>query len=210
MSVSNHTLLKQAAEHLSTNDAVLRPIIKLHGAPKISPQTHYYSRLIKSIISQQLSVKAAAAIQKRFQDLFDSDTPDPEALLVVNTDLLKAAGLSQAKIRYIRDLAEHMITGDLNFNTFTSLSNEEIISELTRVKGIGEWTAHMFLMFCMGRLDVLASGDLGVRNGIRALYKLDTVPTPDEVRIVAEQHHWHPYESAACWYIWRSLENEPN
>jgi DNA-3-methyladenine glycosylase II len=209
MSVANHTLLTQAAKYLSDADPVLKPIINKSGLPTITPQTHYYSRLITSIISQQLSVKAAAAIQKRFTELFNSETPDPEAILKADPELLKATGLSRPKISYIRDLAEHIIAGELDFSNFTNLSNKEIITELTRVKGIGEWTAHMFLMFCMGRLDILAYGDLGVRNGVQALYTLESVPSPEEVQQIAKQNHWHPYESAACWYIWRSLENKP-
>jgi DNA-3-methyladenine glycosylase II len=106
-------------------------------------------------------------------------------------------------------LAQHILDGKLKFDLFDVLDNQEIIQELVAVRGIGEWTAHMFLIFCMGRLDVLATGDLGIRNGIRALYALPVVPTPSQVSEIAETNAWHPYESVACWYVWQSLDNMP-
>lgn len=208
MFIASSETLKQAADHL-LQDPVLAPTIKQTGLPTITPHHNYYSRLIESIISQQLSVKAAASIQQRFKALFDSPTPDPEALLQVSDEQLRAVGLSRAKINYIRDLARHIIEGVLQFDHFEELSNEEIIRELINVKGIGEWTAHMFLMFAMGRLDILAVGDLGIRNGIKKLYELPQLPLPAEVTRIAEQNHWHPYETAACWYIWHSFDNPP-
>lgn len=209
MIIASVAELQRAAIHLAEHDPVLAPIIAQAGLPTITPNQNYYWSLIDSIISQQLSIKAATSIEKRFLDLFDSDIPEPTAILAKSIDDLRSAGLSGAKANYIRDLAQHVVDGKLKFDHFSQLSNEEIASELTAVKGIGEWTAHMFLMFCMGRLDVLANGDLGIRNGVRALYKLPAVPTPVEVSQVAETNHWHPYESAACWYVWHSLDNAP-
>lgn len=203
------TELKLAAEQLTRNDPILAPIIIKAGLPTIKPHDNYYATLIGSIISQQLSVKAADTIEKRFLALFESDLPTPDEILTKSIEELRTAGLSNAKARYIQDLAQHIIDGKLKFDHFKDLSNEEIIAELTAVKGIGVWTAHMFLMFCMGRLDILATGDLGIRNGIRALYKLADIPTPAEVDEIASQNNWHPYETAACWYIWHSLDNAP-
>lgn len=208
MNIANSSTLQDAATHLST-DSVLAPVIARAGLATISPHTNYYWELIDSIISQQLSVKAAATIERRFKDLFETDLPEPEAILAKSVDELRTAGLSNAKANYIRDLATHVLEGKLQFDTFEQLSNQEIIAELTAVKGIGEWTAHMFLMFCMGRLDVLAIGDLGIRNGIQKLYMLDHVPSPSEVSEIAAANNWHPYETAACWYIWHSLDNKP-
>lgn len=202
--------LQYASKHLSSNDPVLQPVIAAHGTASFAPHKNYYSALGDSIIGQQLSVKAAATIKQRFRDLFDGAFPTPEQILITPIVLLRSAGLSGAKARYIQDLAQHIIDGRITFKNLDAQSNEEIIAELTDVKGIGEWTVHMFLMFCMGRLDVLAAGDLGVRNGIRNLYGLEQAPTPKQVAKIAADNHWHPYESVACWYLWRSLDNSPN
>ena len=109
----------------------------------------------------------------------------------------------------MQDLAQHIVDGTVRFDTIDQLSNDEIIAELTAVKGVGEWTVHMFLLFCMGRLDVLPTGDLGIRSGIKKLYGMDELPSPDEVRLVAEKNGWGPYESVASWYVWHSLDNAP-
>lgn len=175
----------------------------------LRPHTAYYQRLVESIIGQQLSVKAAASIKKRFTELYGGIFPAPHEILVKSVEDMRSAGLSRAKALYIRDLAQHVIDDKLQFEQFDTLSNLQIINELTAVKGIGEWTAHMFLMFAMGRLDVLATGDLGIRSGIKNLYNLDHLPSPDEVRALAEKNQWNPYETVACWYIWHSLDNAP-
>ncbi len=201
--------LATAAEHLARHDPILAPIIALHGLPRYEPHQDYYAALVNSIIGQQLSVKAAASIKQRFKNLFGGSLPVPEAILQTPHDELRSVGLSNAKANYIRDLAEHVVDGRISFDKIPQQSNPEIIAELTDVKGIGEWTVHMFLMFCVGRLDVLATGDLGVRNAVRNLYDLEAAPSPQQVTAIAEQNHWHPYESVACWYLWRSLDNSP-
>lgn len=198
-----------AAKHLAAHDARLAPIIAKSGPCPVRPHRDYYRELVDSIISQQLSVKAAASIFQRFLALFDGVFPEPAAILRYTPAAYRAAGLSYAKANYIRDLAQHVIEGRVKFDHLDGLSNQAIVQELTAVKGIGEWTAHMFLIFCMGRLDVLATGDLGIRNGVQALYRLPTVPTPAQVDEIAAANGWHPYTSAACWYIWRSLKNTP-
>jgi DNA-3-methyladenine glycosylase II len=202
--------VRNAVAHLRNNDPLLKSIIDLYGDYTVKPHQNYYQELVDSIISQQLSVKAAATIQRRFCELFGSaELPSPEQILSKDIEELRSAGLSRPKISYIQDLALHVLEGRVKFDHLDSLSNEEIIAELTAVKGIGVWTVHMFLIFCMGRLDVLAYGDLGVRNGIQKLYGLDHVPDQKEVETIAEQNTWHPYESVACWYIWKSLDNVP-
>ncbi|MGH7240676.1 MAG: DNA-3-methyladenine glycosylase family protein [Candidatus Saccharimonadales bacterium] len=203
------TVAQEAADHLTKRDRVLAPIIKVAGPCTITAHTNYYWELIDSIISQQLSVKAAATIEKRFRALFDTDFPEPTAILTKSIEELRSAGLSNAKAHYIQDLAQHILEGKLVFDSFDAMSNDQIISELTAVKGIGEWTAHMFLMFCMARSDVLATGDLGIKNGIRSLYSLPELPSPAEIIDLAMANNWHPYESVACWYIWHSLDNKP-
>ena len=201
--------LQKAADHLLKNDAVLRPIIAGAGVAKLEPHANYYGALVSSIVSQQLSVKAADAIEKRFLDLFAGKFPTPEQILSVSVEELRAIGFSYAKGRYVHDLAQHIIDGKVTFDRIPEQSNEEVIAELTDVKGIGEWTVHMFLMFCVGRLNVLPVGDLGVKNGIRQLYGFEDVPTPQQITELAQQNKWAPYELVASWYIWHSLDNKP-
>jgi DNA-3-methyladenine glycosylase II len=201
--------IHQAERYLAGADPVLAPLIATHGPCPLEPHRNYYEALVGEIIGQQLSTKAAASIRKRFIAIFDNTFPSPEAILTKDVEELRSVGLSRPKATYIRDLATHILDGKVDFNTFDSLDNDHIIAELTSVKGIGEWTAHMFLMFCMGRLDVLAPGDLGIRSGIRALYDFSELPTPDDVKAIAEKHHWHPYETVACWYVWASKDNAP-
>jgi DNA-3-methyladenine glycosylase II len=166
--------------------------------------------LVDSIISQQLSVKAAASIEKRFQELFDSELPTPEQILEKSVDELRTVGLSRPKANYIRDLAQHIADGELKLDQLEHMSNQEIAAELTAVKGIGEWTAHMFLMFCMARIDILPVGDLGIRNSIQKLYGFDHLPTSEGIKTLAAKNHWAPYESVASWYIWQNLDNTPS
>ncbi len=200
--------MDSALAHLR-DDPVMGGLIKLHSPPNIQPHTNYYHELIDSIISQQLSVKAARTIEGRFKDLFGGMFPTPEEILEKDIEELRSVGLSRPKAGYIQDLARKILDGSVQFDHLDSLSNEEIVTELTAVKGIGEWTVHMFLMFCMGRMDVLAHGDLGIRNGVTKLYGLEQTATPDNVKRIAEQHNWHPYETVACWYVWQSLDNTP-
>lgn len=200
----------RAAQELSRYDPVLAPVIARYGLCPVRPNRNYYQELVDAIVSQQLSVKAAAAIEQRFRDLFGGQFPTPEQILTKNPDQLRAIGLSYAKGRYVQDLAQHIIDGKVRFDHLDSLSNGQVITELTAVKGIGEWTAHMFLLFCMARSDVLPVGDLGIRNGIRQLYDLANSPTPTDIQQLAKTNRWHPFESIASWYIWQSLDNKPS
>lgn len=199
--------MRKAADHLGRNDPKLKTVIKQAGLCKIEPHKDYYRQLVRSVIGQQLSVKAAATIFERFKALFSSDFPSPDQILVTTHDKLRSVGLSQAKASYVRDLAQHIVDGQLELEKFDSMSNDEIIAELTAVKGIGEWTAHMFLMFAMARLDVLAVGDLGIKIGVKKLYGLKQLPTAEQIRELADKNNWHPYETVACWYVWHSKDN---
>ena len=201
--------MQEAIEALTQQDPVIAQLISLYPKPSFEKHTNYYQELASSIISQQLSVKAARTIEGRFIDLFDGQFPTPEQILEKDTEELRTAGRSQQKARYIQDLALKIIEKEIRFDTIDELTNEEIIAELTKVKGIGEWTVHMFLMFCMARLDVLPVGDLGIRNGVAKLYHLEHLPTPDEIKTIAVKNNWQPYESVASWYVWQSLENTP-
>ncbi|MGH7241710.1 MAG: DNA-3-methyladenine glycosylase family protein [Candidatus Saccharimonadales bacterium] len=208
--IASEETLAQAMTHLKLHDPVLGRVINRYGPCKLEPHRNYYQELVDSIISQQLSVHAARAIEQRFRDLFDGHFPTPEEILTTDVETLRGLGFSRAKGSYVLDLAQHIVDGKVTFDHLDLLTNEEVIAELLPVKGIGEWTVHMFLMFCMGRLDVLPVGDLGIRNGIRKLYNLSEAPSPAEVKEIAEQHHWHPYESVASWYVWQSLDNKPS
>lgn len=200
--------VRRALEYLRGKDRVLAQLIGAYGPYTVVPQTDYYARLMGSIIGQQLSVKAAATIRQRFMDLYDG-LPNPEQILRTDVETMRSVGLSRTKASYMIDLAEHVLDGRLELDKISTLPNEEIISELTAVKGIGEWTAHMFLIFAVGRLDVLPTGDLGVRAGMKKVYELDHLPTPVEMKALAAEKGWHSYESIASWYMWRSLENQP-
>ncbi len=204
------TAHSDAITHLRAHDPVIAELIDRFPKPTFQPHQNYYQELVESIISQQLSVKAAAAILKKFQALFDSNHfPTPHDILTKDIETFRSAGLSRQKASYILDLADKVIDGTVQFDHLDALDNEAIISELTQIKGVGVWTVHMFLIFCMGRQDVLPSGDLGIKNGVRALYAPDQLPSAELVETIAEQNNWQPYASVASWYIWKSLDNEP-
>lgn len=203
--------LKDAATYLARVDDDLAPIIAVAGLPTIVPNKQYYQALVESIVSQQLSVKAADAILKRFLALFSgNDFPTPGQILEKDIEELRGVGLSRQKGTYIQDLAVKVLEETVRFNHLDTLSNDDVIKELALIKGVGIWTVHMFLIFCMGRLDVLPTGDLGIKNGVYTLYNLKEKPTPDEMVAIAELHNWHPYESVASWYVWHSLDNKPS
>jgi DNA-3-methyladenine glycosylase II len=204
-------VMQKAADHLAKNDLILAAVITRAGLCTIRPvkTEDYYWELVDAIISQQLSVKAAHSIEQRFLALYPSKVPSPDQILVTPDEDLRKVGLSGAKVKYVKSLAEHIRDGKLELELLNKLSNLEVSRELTAVKGIGEWTAHMFLMFAMARLDVLAVGDLGIKTGIQKLYNLPSLPTPEEIIKLAEKNNWHPYESVACWYIWHSKDNMP-
>ena len=203
--------LQQATDYLRAADPILAEVIITSGVvPSIIPNKDYYQKLVESIVSQQLSIKAADTILQRFIDLFPGDGfPTPELILTKDIEALRGVGLSRQKGNYIQDLAVKVIEGTVQFDHLDGLTNDEVIAELTQVKGVGVWTVHMFLMFCMGRLDVLPIGDLGIKNGVWRLYHLDQQPTPEQVAEVAELHGWAPYQTVASWYVWHSLDNKP-
>jgi len=208
--VATPASLNLAAQHLSSRDPVLASIIETAGIATITPHKNYYQELVESIISQQLSVKAATTISKRFVGLFTGGAfPAPDQILEKDIDALRTAGLSRQKAGYIQDLASKVLDGTVRFNHLDALSNDEVTAELIQIKGIGPWTVHMFLIFCMGRLDVLPVSDLGIKNGLQKLYGLANVPTTDDIEHIAAENKWHPYESIASWYIWHSLDNKP-
>lgn len=209
MTTDHQANVTAAAAHLTAHDPILAPIIARHGLFTPVPHTDYYWELVDSIISQQLSVKAARTIEQRFLNLFGGKQPQPHELLNKTVDELRAVGLSRNKAAYVLDLARHIADGELQLDRIAELPNDEVVKELVAVKGIGEWTAHMFLIFALGRLDVLPVGDLGIRSGIQKLYGFEHLPSPAEIITLATKNNWHPYESIACWYVWQALDNAP-
>ena len=166
-----------------------------------------YGALLRSIVGQQLSTRAARTIYTRVCALFDDCVPSPTQLLAADPDALRGAGLSRAKVTYLRDLAEHVEDGRLELDRLGDLAEEEIVAELTGVKGLGRWTAEMFLMFHLGRPDVLPVGDLGIRRAVERAYGLAQLPAAPELERIAEP--WRPQRTLACLYLWRSLDNAP-
>jgi DNA-3-methyladenine glycosylase II len=209
MTDTHKAMARKAANHLASHDPIMANMVARHGLFTPLPHTDYYWELVDAIISQQLSVKAAHTIEQRFLNLFGGTLPAAEELLGTTVDELRAVGLSRAKASYVLDLAKHVASGELQLDRIAELPNDEVLKELIAVKGIGEWTAHMFLIFALGRLDVLPVGDLGIRAGVQKLYKLKALPTPSEVGDIAAKNHWHPFESIASWYIWQELDNAP-
>ena len=201
--------LKVASEHLAANDKKLAPVIAASGPCRIAPHGDHYGELVSSIVGQQLSTKAAYAIWQRVLALFGDKMPTPEQLIKIDGQKLRDVGLSWAKVSYVKDIAEHILDGRLDMEHIASMPNDQLIEQLTAVKGIGEWSAHMYMMFGLGRLDILPVGDLGIRKAAQNLYGLKELPTPEQLITIAGQNNWHPYESVASWYLWQSLDNNP-
>jgi DNA-3-methyladenine glycosylase II len=171
------------------------------------PGVDAYGMLLRSVIGQQLSVKAAATISDRVLVLFGGETPAPERLLETEPQALRDVGLSWRKVEYVRDLADHVVSGELELDRLDELSDADVIAEITAVRGFGVWSAQMFLIFFLGRPDVLPTGDLGIRRAVQVAYELDELPAPAELEQIAEP--WRPHRSLASIYLWESLANEP-
>ena len=168
----------------------------------------HYGALVRAIVGQQLSVRAAQAIYGRLTERFGQRPPTPAEILSQEPEELReAAGLSRAKVSYLRSLAEHAISGELELERLSELEDDTVIAELVAVKGLGTWTAHMFLMFHLERPDVLPVGDLGIRRAIERAYALGALPDAATMERIAEP--WRPHRTLACRYLWRSLQNEP-
>jgi DNA-3-methyladenine glycosylase II len=198
---------------LAASDPVMAGLIREIGPMSLEkrrrgrPRGDAYGALLRAVVGQQLSVKAAATIFDRVLALFGGRMPTPQALLEAEPDDLRAAGLSGRKVEYLQDLARHVLSGELEVDRLPDLPDETVIAEITAVRGLGVWTAHMFLMFHLERPDVLPVGDLGVRNAVKAAYGLDEPPGPEELERIAEP--WRPHRSLACLYLWESLANTP-
>jgi len=203
----------EAVAHLRAADSILRGVIDEVGVEGLGdrragrPHDHY-GALVRSIVGQQLSTKAARAIYARLIERFEGRPPTPAEVLADEPEQLRAAaGLSRAKVSFLRSLAEHVVDGTLELERLDELPDEQVITELVAVRGLGVWSAHMFLMFHLQRPDVLAAGDLGIRRAVMVRYGLAELPQAAELERIGEP--WRPYRTLACLFLWRSLDAIP-
>jgi DNA-3-methyladenine glycosylase II len=204
--------MPDALEELRRSDPVMRRLVDEHGPldeeeRRRGRPLEPYGALVRSIVGQQLSTKAARTIYERLTDLFDGRTPSPAELLAADPEEVRSAGLSRPKVAYLRSLAEHVESGELELARLSELPDEEVSEQLTAVKGLGQWTADMFLIFHLRRPDVLPVGDLGIRRAVERAYELPEIP--DATRLTEIGEPWRPHRSLASLYLWRSLDNEP-
>ncbi|HSJ18907.1 MAG TPA: DNA-3-methyladenine glycosylase [Solirubrobacterales bacterium] len=204
--------LSDGHEYLRGQDPVLRRLIDESGP--IDPETDRrgsrpdpYEAIARAIVGQQLSTKAAAAIWGKLTDAFEGRTPTPAEVLAADDATLRGAGLSKAKVGFLRDLATRVESGELDLARLPELGDEDVVAALIEVHGVGRWTAEMFLIFHLGRPDVVSTGDLGIRRAVQIAYGLDDLPAPAELERIAEP--WRPQRTLACLYLWRSLANAP-
>ncbi len=197
--------IARAQNHLCAADPRLAELITNIGAFQLQREGHGFATLIDAIVSQQISVKAANAIMKRI--VAHVGELRPETVLACTPESLRALGVSNQKASYILDLASHVASGKLDLDRLAQLDDESVIAQLVQVKGIGRWTAEMYLIFSLGRPDVLPVADLGLRQAVQRLYALEELPKAAQIRSIAEP--WRPYRTMATWYLWRSLNNTP-
>jgi DNA-3-methyladenine glycosylase II len=204
--------LSRDDEYLRRADPILRGLIDERGP--IHPDTDRrrsrpdpFGALARAIVGQQLSTKAARSIWERVVAAARDEEPSPVAILRVEEEKLWEAGLSRSKVAYLRDLAQSVESGDLDLERISGLPDEDVIADLVEIKGIGRWTAEMFLIFHLGRPDVVSTGDLGIRRAVQIAYGLDELPGPTDLERIAEP--WRPHRTLACLYLWRSLDNTP-
>ena len=198
--------VRRAEAYLAAADPVLAVLITAHGPYEPRPGTDPYSSLVRAILYQQLAGAAAHAIDRKWRALYSEDgrTPTPAEILGTSDEQFRSAGVSRQKAADLRDLAQHLSDDRLDFEVIRKLPDDEVVARLTDVHGVGEWTAHMLLMFSLGRPDILPVGDYGVRKAARDLYGLADLPKRAELEALAEP--WRPYRSVATWSLWRSMD----
>lgn len=200
--------VKDALSHFKTADPVLYQVAISLELQDLAPHDNYFLELYDSIVSQQLSVKAAGTIMGRLKKLYPNEEITPEHTLKLDAQTMRDAGNSFAKIKYLKDLSIRVVDGRLKLDRFKDLPEEEIMKELLLVNGIGPWTAEMFIMFSLGRPDVFSYGDQGLKNAMRTIYKLEDRPTLEEALAISGK--WSPYRTYACKILWKSLDNMPS
>jgi DNA-3-methyladenine glycosylase II len=197
---------KAILKHFDLRDPVMAATIREKGAFKLSRNRNYFLVLCKAIIGQQISIKAAESITKRFQSLFQGHIPTPEKVGVISVTKLRQSGLSGQKVKYLKDLSARFLDGSIRTHRLAYQSNDEVIENLTCVYGIGKWTAEMFLIFSLNRIDILPLGDLGLKAGIKKIYNMHGLPSPKKMLALGKK--WHPMETVATWYAWRIQDSE--
>jgi DNA-3-methyladenine glycosylase II len=197
--------MRSPLQHLKKSDPVMAGIIQRVGPFKLQYREPNFETLVRSIVYQQLSGRVASVIFARLHAAAGEEQLTPAGIMKLRPERMRKVGLSAGKTLYIRELAKHTKRGSVVFESLPGLDDAAVVEHLTRVKGIGVWTAHMFLMFALRRNDVLPVGDLGIRAAMKKAYGLDDLPKPAEMEKIAAA--WKPYTSVACWYLWRSLEN---
>jgi DNA-3-methyladenine glycosylase II len=199
------SLIRKAVRHLKSSDRILAGLIKEHDTCTLTPALdNPFHALASSIISQQISAHAARAIKSRMFDLLGDNQFTPEGILKMSPRGYRTAGLSRAKIKYIRELALAVRNGDLDLSSLAGCEEEEVISRLITLSGVGKWTAEMFLIFGLGKPDVLSVTDAGLKKAFKLAYKLQEMPSADEMISIGEP--WRPYRSVASWYLWRVVD----
>jgi DNA-3-methyladenine glycosylase II len=203
--------MRSAVAHLKRADPVLAGLIQQVGPFRMAYREPSFEAMVRSIVFQQLAGRAAATIFDRFQAAClngngISNCLTPEAVLLLNEQQMRACGLSRQKMSYIRDLAEKTQSGEINFHQLHQMTEQDVIAHLTRVKGIGVWSAQMFLMFALRRPDIMPTADYGIRAAIKKHYRKRKLPTPAQMLKLSEP--WRPYRSVACWYLWQSVSPE--
>ena len=198
------TQKKKISQHFKEKDPIIHRLHLVITFNEVIPSTHYFEDLCDSIISQQLSVKASATIFKRFKEIMPKQEITPEQVLSLPSEQLRQVGISFAKISYIKDLAEKVLHEEIHLNKLAEMSDQEVIEELTKVKGIGVWTAEMFLMFSLGREDIFSCGDLGLQKAVQKQYGLKEKITKEQLLKLSAQ--WAPYRTYAARFLWKSLE----
>ncbi len=204
LSIADKDVWRAGMKHLRKHDPVLGKVVGNLGSLDFELDNGHYEALVGSIMFQQLAGSAARAILSRFKDLYDGRIPTPEEYLSTDEKKLGSAGVSPQKISYLRDLCERMVTGSLDLKSLEHLPDDDAVRKLDEIKGVGRWTAEMFLIFVLGRTDVLPVDDLGVQKAVKRLYRLRKLPTKEKFERLAK--NWHPYCSIATLYLWRSGE----
>ena len=194
-----------AVKHFLANDVLIYKLLSKFGPIELKKKRHYFLNLTSSIIGQQLSVQSARAINNKFKAHFN-DIITAERIAKCKFETLRSLGLSNAKAKYVKNLADKVLSKELKIDRISSKTNDEIMEELTKVKGIGPWTVHMFLMFVLGRKNILAVGDLGIKKAIMLTYNLKNLPTGEEVLKTSEKNNWAPYNSYVCMILWNSID----
>ena len=195
---------RRGVSHVSRADPRIRQLVQKHGMIEFESGGDPFESLVEAIISQQLNGQAARMIFHRLKGSFDAEDINPKALREMHVSKLRKAGVSPQKIRYLRDLSLRIVRGQLNLGNFASKPDDEIVMALDEVKGIGPWTAHMFLLFTLGRPDILPVGDLGIQTSIKEIYSLRKLPTAEKIMEIGR--NWHPYCSVASLYLWHAKE----